>query len=154
VSVVPEFGTVNVADKEVILEAGALKCTQQKLDTVVKVWLLCSKGWGICTELHALVNRIPDEVCSGAGEEEPCSHFDWIDGLCVKDGLASCMQSLCDSCSKGVTEVFGGIPEVHLCSLLGGGKASLLWFGVPIDLAFEDSHVRSDDSCSGTAGIK
>jgi len=64
------------------------------------------------------------------------------------------MQSLCDSCSKGVAKVFERVPEVHLCSLLGGDEASLLGSGVPIDLAFEDSHVRSDDSCSCTAGIK
>jgi len=62
VGVVPKFCTVNVAHQEVNLEANALLCIQKKLDAVVKVRLLGSKGWGICTESHALVDWIPDEV--------------------------------------------------------------------------------------------
>jgi len=146
VGVVPKFGTVNVAHQEAILEANALQCIQKKLDAVVKVGLLGCKGWGIGSDAHAPVDWIPSEVGFGAWEAEAHSHLDRIDGVCVKDGLASRLDGLCDSCREGVAKVFGGIPEVHLCSLLGGGKASLLGFGVAKDLALEDLHVEG--TCS------
>jgi len=43
---------------------------------------------------------------------------------------------------------------MHLCSLLGGGKASLLGLGVTKDLALEDLHVWCDLSNSGSAWIE
>jgi hypothetical protein len=60
VGVVPKFGIVNVAHKEVILEANPLQWIQKKLDAVVKIGLLGSKGWGTCTESHG----------SGAGKKK------------------------------------------------------------------------------------
>jgi len=43
---------------------------------------------------------------------------------------------------------------VHLCSLLGGGKASLLGFGVAKDFALEHLHVGGEARDSGSAWIK
>jgi len=63
-----------------------------------------------------------------------CSDLDRIHRLHVKHGLASCLEGLCDSCREGVAKVFGRVPEVHFCTLLGGGKASLPEFGVAKDL--------------------
>jgi len=47
---------------------------------------------------------------------------------------------------------FWRVPEMHLCTLLGGGKASLPEFGVAKDLALEDLHVWGEACSSGRVG--